>query len=492
MNPANNEYVIKIKDVLYVILKKLWLMIIVGLVAGAGLFYINFSKVETVKSNDILDITKKLNAGESDAQYQYRAQQIERARVLVDMIDYTNVQIDNEIASNSDSIYMQIDPNNVYLSTAQITLTVDGGDANGIDSALFSAYEREIRYGDYLDEYANEIGTSPDNIRELIGFSTSVANNTIINVNEENVDRTGSIYFFIYGPSREFVDDTMSVVISKIQSIHDELNVTVAPHSISLVGIQKISRIDTGVRDGQNSRIAHLNALQDQITSYYNALDVIAKNLELSDKSVIITYIKTHDDVKVDGVPTEYSETITNIKAKVVPNLMWIGIGLGVGIVIIALFVSIGYVFGKKLLTQAQFFGLFLSIKKIGVMKPLGKRSKFIEFIDVKTEDDTKTSVENCNGLISANYSNLTKDLNRVLITGTGDSKAMSEAVKTLGLKGDFKPDIFNNPEVLKSVPDYDGIVLIEQRKYSLKPVVENEINLLSNGGTKIIGAIII
>ena len=61
MDPANNEYVIKVKDVLYVILKKLWLMIIVGLVAGAGLFYYNYKKVETVKSNDVLDISKKLN-----------------------------------------------------------------------------------------------------------------------------------------------------------------------------------------------------------------------------------------------------------------------------------------------------------------------------------------------------------------------------------------------------------------------------------------------
>ena len=284
----------------------------------------------------------------------------------------------------------------------------------------------------------------------------------------------------------------MNVVISKIQSIHDDLNTSVAPHALSVVGIQKISRIDTGVRDGQNSRIAHLNTLQDQIASYYNALDVLAKNLELSDKSVLITYIMTHDNVTVDGVPTEYSETVTSIKAKVVPNLMWFGIGFGAGALLIAVFVVIGYIFGKKILTQAQFFGLFIRIKKIGVMKPLGKRSTFIKFIDVKTEDDTKTSVENCNGIISANYSNLTKDLNRVLITGTGDSKAMSEAVKILGLKGDFKPDIFNNPQVLKSVPDYDGIVLIEQRKYSLKPVVENEINLLSNGGTQIIGAIII
>lgn len=492
MEPVNNEYVIKIKDVFYAILQKLWLMVIVGLIAGASLFFYNYRKVETVKTNNVLDITKKLNSGESDAQYQYRVQQIERARVLVELIDYTNVQIDNEIALNSNSLYMKIDPNNVYLSTAQITLTVDGGNSDGIDSTLFSAYEREIKYGDYLNEYANEIGVSPDSIRELIGFSTGATNNAIININDENNDLTGSIYFFIYGPTREFVDDTMNIVISKVQSVHDELNVSVAPHSISLVGIQKISRIDTGVRDGQNSKIVHLNTLQDQIVSYYNALDVIAKSLDLSDKSVLITYIKTHEDVSVDGIPTEYSETVTSIKAKVVPNLMWLGIGFGAGALAIAVFVVLGYIFGKKILTQAQFFGLFLQIKKIGVMKPLGKRSKFKRFIDVKSDDDTKASVENCNGLIAANYSNMTKGMNKVLITGTGDKKAMSEAVKSLGLKGDFKPDIFNNPDVLKSVPDYDGIVLIEQRKYSLKPVVENEISLLSNSGTEIVGAIII
>lgn len=491
MDPVNNEYVIKVKDVLYVILKKLWLMIIVGLVAGAGLFYINFSKVETVKSSDILDITKKLNASESDAKYQIRAQQVERARVLVEMIDNTNVQIDNENASLADSIYMQIDPNNVYLSTAQITLTVDSVEGNGIDSALFAAYEREIKYGDYLDEYAQEIGTSPDYIRELIGFSTGVANSSIINLSED-VDIKGSMYFFVYGPSREFVDETMNVVITKIESVHNTINDSIAPHTISLVGVQKISRIDSSVRDGQNAKIAQIKNLQDLIASYNSTLDSIAKDLELSDKSVLISYFRTHDRVEILGIPTEYSETVTNTKAKIVPNLMWLGIGFGAGALLIAVFVAIGYVFGKKILTQAQFFGLFLRIKRIGVMKPLGKRSKFIRFIDVKTEDDTKVSTEKCNGLISANYSNLTKDLNKVLITGTGDTKAMADAVKALGLKGDFKPDIFNNPEVLKAVPDYDGIVLIEQRKKSLKPVVENEINLLSNGGTKIIGAIII
>lgn len=490
MDPANNEYVIKVKDVLYVILKKLWLMIIVGLVAGAGLFYINFSKVETVKSNDVLDITKKLNASESDVQYQIRVQQIERARVLSEMIDNTDLQIDYLNNYIDESLFMQIDPDCNYLSYAQITITLDNN-INGVDVALFSAYEREIRNGSYLLDYADELGTKPEYIRELFIVSTSVASNTIMN-GESNINRTGSIFISVNGPTREFVDNTMNLIISEIYRLSEDFNKDFTSHTLSVVGIQNSVYMDNSVREQQNARIASVHNLQDQIVSYNTALDAIAKELGLSDKAVLITYIKTHDEIEVDGIPTEYSETVTNKKAKIVPNLMWLGIGLGGGALLIAVFVAIGYVFGKKILTQAQFFGMFLRIKRIGVMKPLGKRSKFIRFIDVKTEDDTKVSAEKCNGLISANYSNLTKDLNKVLITGTGDEKAMGEAVKALGIKGDFKPDIFNNPEVLKIVPDYDGIVLIEQRKKSLKPVVENEINLLSNGGTKIIGAIII
>ena len=68
----------------------------------------------------------------------------------------------------------------------------------------------------------------------------------------------------------------------------------------------------------------------------------------------------------------------------------------------------------------------------------------------------------------------------------------MDEAVKKLGLKGDFKPDLFSNPDVLKDIPDYDGVVLLEQRKVSLYKNVANEIELIGNAGTKIIGAIII
>ena len=192
MDPANNEYVIKVKDVLYVILKKLWLMIIVGLVAGAGLFYINFSKVETVKSNDVLDITKKLNAGESDFQYQIRVQKIERAKVISQMINNTSIQIEYEQSYISEAVYMKIDPNNTYLSTTQFTLVVDGFDDYGIDNALFTAYDREHKAGNYLVGFAEKYETKPDYIKELIAFSTIPANDTVLNL-DKDINRVGSM-----------------------------------------------------------------------------------------------------------------------------------------------------------------------------------------------------------------------------------------------------------------------------------------------------------
>jgi uncharacterized protein (DUF488 family) len=101
-------------------------------------------------------------------------------------------------------------------------------------------------------------------------------------------------------------------------------------------------------------------------------------------------------------------------------------------------------------------------------------------------------TLENNRKLIAANYDNLTKDCKKVLITGTGDAKAIKEAVKELGIKGDVRPDIFSDPDVLKSVPEYDAVVIMEQRNVSLFKNIANEISLISNGDTEIVGAIII
>ena len=298
----NYKSEINIKDLILAVMKKLGVMIIVGAVLGGVLG--SYKVFKRVKTNDVLDARTKLSDSETDVQYELRVQNINKARVYAEMIDNLNLQIDNQRDYIANSIYMQIDAENVYQSTAQITLTLQNNDTNGIDSALFGAYEREVKAGNYLDQYAKQINKKPDYIKELISFSSSAAGNTIISM-DNNVNRVGSMYISVVGPSREFCDEVMDLVISKVQSVYNDLNTSVSPHTISLVGVQQIQKIDNSIRDSQLSHTGTINSLQNQITSYNDQLDKVAKELDLADKEAILEYFEEHPDVKIYGIPNE-------------------------------------------------------------------------------------------------------------------------------------------------------------------------------------------
>lgn len=311
---------------------------------------------------------------------------------------------------------------------------------------------------------------------------------TKVNSIDSNVERTGSMFIWIYGPTREYVDDITDLVVNELDAKSVELSQSVARHTITVVSIQRFCKSDNSTRDGQASQTSRLETLQKQIVSYYDSLNSIAKELGVSDREDILDYFAAEAEASATGAVAEKSGITDMIKS----GVKFGAIGFLAGIVLVIACIVIKYIFGKTFTTQAQFFSEFTFVRKIGVLKPLGKRSKFAAFVDIKSDDDTKMTAENTKKLISANYANITKDYKKILITGTGDKKAMDEAVKSMGLKGDYKPDIFSNPDILKSVPEYDGVVLLEQRNVSLYKTVSDEISLLTNGGAEIVGAIII
>ena len=485
---ADQSY-INIKDLLLSVVKRLGIIILTGALIGMALFSYRF--IKRAKTNDVLDSTKKLNKMETDIQYQIRVQNIERARDLADTIASVNNQIEHQRQYITDSVYMQIDAENEYESTAQVVLTLENNDINGLDLALFSAYERDVKAGTFLNEYAKEIGTKPDYIKELISFYSSSSDNTILSMNND-VNRAGSMYIRIYGPSKEFVEDVMTLVIAEVERVSAELNDNVVPHTISVVGTQSIVRIDSGTRDGQVNQTARLETLQRQIVNYSDSLDTVAQELGVTDKETILEYFEHHKRVEVEGVPTADSEVTTGFKSMLKPALKLGILGFGAGAVLAAAFLILKYIFAARMCTQGQFFSEFTTIRKIGVLKPAGKRSRFAVYIDTKSDDDCRMSMENNRKLIAANYDNLTKDHKKILITGTCDPKAIREAVKSMNLRGDVRPDIFTDPDVLKAVPDYDAVVIMEQRNVSTFKNIASEISLISNGNTEIVGAIII
>ena len=490
LDSNENDSMLSLKDLLYSVLRNLGIVLIVAVLLGGALFAYKITRNNGGDSTNVLD-TNVQNAGESDVKFQLRAQKVERARDLANTITKVNSQIDHQRRYLSDSVYMQIDAENVHEVRVQYVVTLKDNATAGMDRALVNAYQNAVISGTYLDGYAAEHNVKADYIKEVISFESAVSDSSIIST-EASLSKTASFTVKIVGPSVDFTNDVAELVQEKIRFSYDQLKANIGDHKITLVAVQENVKVDASIRDNQANQTTRVETLQKQIVGYNDALDQIAKDLGVSGKEEILNYFAAEKAAEESGVPMVNTEEEVSFWGTVKPGIKYGAIGFIAGFFVVAVILVLAYVFGRKITTQAQFFGKFKSVKKIGVMKPAGNRCKYTEYIDIKSEDDSKMSKENNIKLISYNYANITKGLNKLLITGTGDKKAMDEAVKKLGLKGDFKPDLFSNPDVLKDIPDYDGVVLLEQRKVSLYKNVADEIELIGNAGTKIIGAIII
>lgn len=491
LDPNENDSMLSLKDLLYALLRNLGIILIVAVLLGGALFAYKITRTGgSATGSSVLNISAQ-NEGESDVEYQLRKQKVGRAKDLANTITKINSQIDHQRRYLSDSVYMQIDAENVYETKVQYVITLKDNATAGVDRALVNAYQNAISSGTYLDDYAKEHDLKSDYIKEVISFESAVSDSTIFST-ENGVSKAASFTAKIIGPSNEFTGDIATLIEEKVEASFGQLKNNVADHKITLVAVQDNIKVDAGIRDNQANQTTRIETLQKQIIGFNDALDQIAKDLGVSGKEEILEYFASEDLSGEAGVPAADNAENVSFWGTVKPGIKYGVIGFVAGFAVVAVILVLAYVFGKKITTQAQFFGKFKSVKKIGVMKPAGKRCKYTEFIDVRSEDDSVMSAENNTKLIANNYSNITKGLNKVLITGTGEKKAMEETVKKLGIKGDFKPDLFSDPDILKVIPDYDGVVLLEQRKVSLSKNIANEIDLINNAGTKIIGAIII
>ena len=491
LDPNENDSMLSLKDLLYALLRNLGIILIVAVLLGGALFAYKITRTGgSATGSNVLNISAQ-HEGESDVEYQLRKQKVGRAKDLANTITKINSQIDHQRRYLSDSVYMQIDAENVYETKVQYVITLKDNATAGVDRALVNAYQNSVTSGTYLDEYAQKHDLKADYIKEIISFESAVSDSAIFST-DNGVSKAASFTVKIVGPSNEFTGDVAALVEEKISSSFTQLKTNIADHKITLVAVQDNVKVDAGIRDNQANQTTRIETLQKQIIGFNDALDQIAKDLGVSGKEELLEYFASEDLYAEAGVPAADNAENVSFWGTVKPGIKYGVIGFVAGFAVVAVILVLAYVFGKKITTQAQFFGKFKSVKKIGVMKPTGKRCKYTEFIDVRSEDDSVMSAENNTKLIANNYSNITKGLNKVLITGTGEKKAMEETVKKLGIKGDFKPDLFSDPDILKVIPDYDGVVLLEQRKVSLSKNIANEIDLINNAGTKIIGAIII
>jgi len=470
------SFEINLRDLLFVILKKIGVIMLVGIVLAGILFAYKY-RPKKINSN-VLDTSVRLE-GETDFAYSERVLKVNRAVDIIKSINDFNTQIDAQRSYMTDSILMQIDATNEAVSSAQIFISIDNSISSGIDKALASAYSQDLLSGEYLSEYADNLGIEQGYLKELIKVDYSASNSLYVSADGKS-GYTGALNITVIGTNTDITEKILNLVIEEINVKHSVLNDNMVPHKISVAGIQNFYTLDTNTRDLQYNATNRFEILQKQIITYEAALDDVASKIGVGNKENLYAYYLYDDD--------SWNSTSTGIKKSLV--FAFVGFVLGSCLVVFIIFVD--YLYGKKFATQGNFFGRFPTVTKIGIVKPNQKRSKFSALIDKKSGDDNYLSEDITYRLISGNIKNITSGMNKVLFTGTADSSKIKELVNNLAVNADFKENFFVDPDSLASLSEYDGVIIVEQRKYSDCRIIKEELSLIANSNAKLIGAIIL
>lgn len=473
---SNNQQTreINLKALFFVILKKSGIILVVGVILAAGLFC--FKMIHNNKNADILDASQRLD-GETDVEYSERVLNIQRAEDIINSIDALNGQIENQRQYMTESILMQINAENEAVTTANVVVTVNGNPTSGIDKAILASYSQDLLSGDYLTGLAEELDTDQGYLLELIKVDYSPSSSVVVDP-AGDFGSAGTITITVIGPSADYSEQIMDLILDEINTVSAELNDSIAPHSIVVSGKQTFYKVDNNTRDLQYNAINRFETIQKQITTYDDSLKEIASDLGVDNKDSLYSYFSFNSN--------EQKQTSMGGAIK------FAVIGFAAGVFIVLCAVVVDYLFGKKFASQSKFFGRFPKIKRIGVIKPEKKRSAFAVFVDRKTGDDNELTDDNNLKLIAANVKNLTVGMNTVLFTGTSETERINALVSKLGVKADVKESFFTDPACLELISKYDGVIIVEQRNHSDIRLISEELELIDNTNTQLVGAIII
>ena len=256
LDTNENDSMLSLKDLLYAVLRNLGIVLIVAVLLGGALFaYKITGKGVNVIDNDVLNASQ--NEDESDVEYQLRLQKVGRARDLANTITKINSQIDHQRRYLSDSVYMQIDAENVYETKVQYVVSLTDNATAGVDRALVNAYQNAISTGSYLDEYAERNDLKADYIKEVISFDIAVSDSAIFST-ENSVSKAASFTVKIVGPSNEFTGDVAALIEEKVSASFPQLKTNIADHKITLVAVQDNVRVDSGIRDNQANQTTRI------------------------------------------------------------------------------------------------------------------------------------------------------------------------------------------------------------------------------------------
>ena len=405
-------------------------------------------------------------------------------RDLMSMTDYYN-----------DSILMNVDPQSVPTTEADILITVpENAPANAV-SVLLAAYTDYLEHGNYLDTYAQEIGVDPKYLKEAVSVSdmtfgntdgaasvssgndssrnTSVTTDVNFSISTDiNTERVGLLIIKTVGVSAQDSWALMETVLSEIESYREATGETIVPHETETVNYFFNMLQDLSIQNLQTKTSDELVDLQENLEVYIKSL----KNLQKQHGDIVVNTMNELPDPLLEGGKT-------GIKFGL--------LGMFASFLFYALILIIKYILSSIALTKAQLvnrFTLFdLGSRKNGedvLYKHHGRFDKWLRK-SVKLGEGNDDVV----AAAAANLEVYGSDVRSILVIGTGDEvDALKDKVKDRKIY--TAGSLLTDPQARKLLPEVDGVILEVSYGQTKFEDIREQIKLIMLAGKPITGYI--
>lgn len=405
-------------------------------------------------------------------------------RDLMALTDYYN-----------DSILMNVVPQYVPTAEADLMITVpEGAPANAVN-VLLSAYVDYLQNGNYLDEYANELGMDVKYLKEAVNVSditfgnmdggnstasTSGANtnvNTDVDVNfslSTDVDgsRVGLIVIKTVGTSAESALNLLDYILGEVENYREATGETVSPHETTVVNYFFNMIKDDRIQVLQTETSEQLVDLQENLEVYVKSL----KNLQKQHGDIVVNTMHKLPNALLEGTKT---------------GIKFGAIGFFAVFLFYALILIIKYIVSAIALTKSQLvnrFTLFdLGSVRDGEEKLYKNKGKFDKWLRSKG----RLGEGNVNAVEAAvaNLSVYGNEYKSVLVIGKGETaKGLEKTIKDRKIH--VAPSLIDNPLARKLLLEVDCVVLEVKYGESKFEDLRDQLKLIMLSGKPVAGYI--
>lgn len=426
--------------------RKKWIMILIA-AAALAVLAAGYSVVKNKRRQASMDESYK-KYEEAMVTYNTQLDTLQKqSRIIQAQVDDSNVYAEK-------SVLMNLDPYNVSMSEAILTITYDDlqnmtDSVNGNTGAYKAqqAYSLMLAYSSYItetipmDSLADEMGIEETYLRELISITNSLYTQSQV------------MNLIVYGRDTAMTEQILTYILDNMDGVEKKLEKKYGTHEVTVLSQSSKQGVDLLLKETQNTVTTNQTNLIKNLTSVQTSIAALDK----------------------PSYTAPYSTTTLIKQALTMAVFGMIG-----GAVLMVLYLSVMIMWGGTLLSAEELSRKF-GLKCLG--RP-GKSKDQYRLISAKVENYLKNRNPEGNG--------------RVLFVSTLENKRAAGTVKELrkcesnGLIFDLASSVVARPDSIRKISDYDACVLVEEANVSKYDDIVRLIEIIGDAGKPLIGTVIL